>query len=305
MDEPETFRIEGMDVSVEESTDTLTYTFKPKDPASQPSVPFGLVVPLMIFPLGLLGLVGYAYSKTANRPEWEEILTGVFVVQMLVWFVVGAVESILMFRWTLHSRTVVRFTHTHVWHTGDRVCEFEEVRGLRLFTYPATAERFDPEGPGKLEACLSLVIGEDGSTHGLFGGFDELQLRKLADDMHRRLAKFRFDQGIVAALEAISVVETTQDEAVKLMHTRPARGAFRMFASGAFSLLLSRVFGTMWCLAMFAGLYASGRLVAAAGFSGAFLLGHSLVGFVHFALLMAIWGQSSRQTPPQKQAEPN
>lgn len=302
MDERESFIVEKLGVTVEQSTDALTYTFQPKGPAFRPGLSFfpGLLVLFFVgIPLVLLGLVGYAYSKTMNRPQWEEVLTGVFVAQLFVWLVVGIGETVTTLRWSLRGMTtVLRFTRTEVRHGGNRVCELEDIRALRLITFPATDEA------GKVESCLSLVIGEDGGTHGLLGGFEQHQLRILAEDVQRRLARFRFDQGIVSSLESLSVVEAaTDEEAAKLMHTRPAQGGFRMFAGGAFSLLFNRFFGSLWCLAMFAGLVASARLVLAAGLHPAFLIGHIPIGLMHLALLLAIWNTSARPAVPQNHEE--
>jgi hypothetical protein len=197
-----------------------------------------------------------------------------------------------MLRWSLRGlRTELRFAPAGVRHGADPVCSLEEVRGLRLFICAPESTQLD----GSDEACLSLVVGEDGDTHGLFGGFPADELRKLADDMHRRLTAFQHERGTMSPLDPLSVVETTEDEAAKLMHTRPPRGGFRLFTSLGFRLLLNRWAATAWCLAMLAGLYASGRLAGAAGLNGLFLLGHGLVGFMHVALLVALWS-------PQKPA---
>jgi hypothetical protein len=293
MNQRETFAIEGLDVAVEESAAALSYRFTPRGPAYRPGCPVILLLPFVAFPVALLGLVAYAHDTTPNRPEWEQLLTGVFVAQLVAWLVVGLVESAMMLRWSLRGiGTDLRFTHTGVRHGADRVCELEEIRGLRLFVYPTTSAELNKLVSGN-EACLSLLIGEDGGTHGLLGGFTEPALRSLADDIHRRLTAFRFEQGIMSALEPLSVVETTEDEAGNLMHTRPVRGSFRMLAGFSFRMLMNRWIGTVWCLAMFAGLFASGRLVAA-GLPNAFLVGHGLVGLIHFWLLMGIWGKYDR-----------
>ncbi len=289
METPHTLSLDNLDVTVAETADALAYTFAPRGSAYRPRFPFFLLFLFVGFPLALLALVAYAYFTVANRPEWEQILTGLFAAQLLVWLVVGTVESCQMIRWSIRGITTgLRFTQTEVRHGADRVCELAEVRGLRLFVYPATRET--PDKPAhESEACLSLVIGEDGGTHGLLGGFETQQLRALAEDIHRRLAAFRSNQGMMAALDALSVVETTEDEAGKLMHTRPPQGGLRLFANFGFLMLMNRWVGTPWCLAMLAGLFASGRLVAAGGFNGVFLLGHGLVGFMHFALLVGLW----------------
>jgi hypothetical protein len=298
MTQRDSFTIGAMGVTVEESTDALTYTFLPHGAAYRPRIPLVLIVLFVGFPLALLGVTAYAYSKTANRPEWELALTALFAAQMLVWLVVGTVESVLMVRWSLQGiRTELHFAHAGVRHGADPVCPLEEVRGLRLFTYPAMRG----EELGKPEACLSLVVGEDDGTHGLLGGFEEHDLRTLADDIHRRLSALRSNQGMMTPLEPLSVVATTGDEAGQLMHTRPARGA-RLFAVFSFVMLFNRWVGTAWCLAMLAGLFASGRLAAAAGLNAAFLLGHGLVGFTHFALLVGLWTPQN-PTPTEEKTE--
>src|SRR5690348_7892834 len=90
MDSPETLSLEGLDVAVTETADALTYTFTPQHPGARAHFPAILVLLFIGFPLGLLVLVGYALDVTrGNRPEWERVLTGVFVVQVIVWAVVG------------------------------------------------------------------------------------------------------------------------------------------------------------------------------------------------------------------------
>ena len=296
MGQCETFTVGEMDVAVDEAADALSYTFRPRGPAYRPGFPLALLVPFVALPLGMLALVGYSHTKAANRPEWEEVLTAVFAAQMTAWLVLGAFESATMLAWSLRGiATELRFSPAGVRYGAGRVCDLEEVRGLRLFTYlPTRGER-----GGQSEECLSLVVGEDGDTHGLLGGFTEGELRALAEDIHRRLSAFRFGQGILAPLEPLSVVETTEDEAERLMHTRPARGGFRLLAG--FGLLVGhRWIGAAWCLAMFAGLFASGRLVAAAGFPDAFLLGHAFAGFLHVALLVGLWAAHGPRPAKEK-----
>jgi|GEM_PF-4947179 len=294
------FPIGEMTVAVEESSDVLTYKFTPRGSTARLGFPFALLLPLVVFPAGLLGLVFYASSRVENRPRWEEVLTGVFAAQMLVWLLVGMVESTVMLRWTVFRShtTLLRFTATQVWHGGNRVCAPEQLRGLRLFVYPTLEKESN-----KLEACLSLVIGDAGDTHGLFGGLEQEQLRTLAEDIQRRLTTFRFNQGILAALEALSVVETTADKASELMHTRPPTGGFRLFATASLLLLQNRWVGSLWCIAMFAGLFATGHLILAAKLPKTFLFGHALVGFLHLAMLLGIWGQPNRSTTGENSEE--
>lgn len=294
------FQIGEMNVAVEETISALTYKFIPRESAARLGFPFVLLLPLVVFPAGLLGLVVYASTRTENRPLWEEILAGVFAAQMLVWLLLGIVESTVMLRWTMFrsNTTLLRFTQTQVWHSGDRVCGLEQVRGLRLFVYPAIEAESN-----RFEACLSLVIGDADSTHGLFGGFEQEQLRTLAEDIQQSLTRFRANQGIMAVFEALSVIETTADKASELMHTRPPASGFRLFATAGLLLLWNRWVGSLWCIAMFAGLFATGHLVLATKLPKTILFGHALVGFVHAAMLLGIWAQPDRNTTVESSEE--
>jgi hypothetical protein len=336
MNAPDTLSLEGLHITVTQTADALTYTFTPQTSRpSWPPVPVFFVVVFIGFPLAILGLVVYALIVTdANRPSWELALTGSFVLQLVGWIVVGGWAtlkvSLINFRSWFSASIVLAFTGAGVRHGGARVCELADVRGLRLFTYTEkiryladTALPRDvppdpnllpippelaPMAPGerppeKIEACLSLVIGEEGETHGLFGGFDVPALRALAEDVYRRLAAFRTDQGLLSALDPLSVIETTAEDAPKLSHTRPPAGrAFGSLAVGAVHVLENRWAGLAWCLAMFAGLYGSARLVLAAGLSGALLAGHIVLGFVHFALLLGSLKTFESGSPDEKKS---
>lgn len=296
MSNSETFPLEKLDVTVTETADALTYTFVPRERYWRPGL---LVIPLLLFvafPVALLSLVGYALVRTgANRPEWELALTAVFVVQALGWLVFGFSTVWVLIRARLRPGTVLRFTRTNLWHGVNRVCELEQVRGLRLFTYPAGGEHV-----GQTHACLSLVIGEDSRTHGLLGGFPEQSLRAFADGLHRRLSAFRADQGLMAPLDALATVETTENEAEKLMHTRPATGSVRRVTGGVAQFVLgNRWAGIVWCVAVLAGLFATGRLIVDAGLSPAFLAGHATLGMFHF-LLLAFHIQGHGQRPKKR-----
>jgi hypothetical protein len=292
MTDPDRFALDAVDVAVTETADALTYTFTSPNAPRAPAVPAFLVLFFVALPLGVLALIAYALVLTnGDRPEWELVLTGVLGVQLVGWLVLGTNFVAGMARSALRRGTVLAFTAAGVWHGARRVCALADVGGLRLFVYPAGGAR-----PGKTEACLSLVVGEEipsakpegvGGTHGLFGGFDAGALRALAEDLRRRLTAFRFDQGMVAALDALDVVETTENEAAALMHTRPAPPSVSGFvAENAPLVLLNRWAGVGWCLAMLAGLYGSGRLIAAAGLPPAALVGHGFLGLIHFMLLM-------------------
>ncbi len=215
--------------------------------------------------------------------------------------------------WLHHDRgTTLTFTAAGLRH-GDRdVCELAAVRGLRLFVYPVAIQyladvplprtdsppatnrpllppEFAPIPPGerppdRTEAALSLVIGDEGRTHGLFGGFDPAALRTLADDIHRRLTAFRYNCGLTTPPDALGVVETTAEAVEELMHTLPPTGVRGRFVVGLL-VLTNRWVGVLWCAAMFAGLVASGRLIVAAGLNPALLAWHGLLGFIHLALL--------------------
>lgn len=292
-DEVETFTCDGTRVSVEETPDALTYTFAPQRRYPMAPSPVGFVFVLVLMPLGYLGLVVYAHSKVANRPEWEDFLVGVLAGQLLAWLVTGAAQCYQILRQSYRPYGIVlRFTRAHLFHAGTRVCELEEVRGLRLFVYTPAAPRTDAPGRTQepprpeTEACLSLVIGETGDTHGLFGATDARPLRELAEHIHRRLAAFRLNQGIMAPLDAFSVVSTTENDAYDRMHTRPATGSYGGFSFAALLLLQNRWLGIAWCVTMFAGLYASARTIAAAGLAQPFILPHCLLGLVHFFLLV-------------------
>jgi hypothetical protein len=316
MDEVETFTLDEMRVSVEETFDTLTYAFVPQRRHPMVPSPVGCVFVLVLAPLGYLALVVYAHSKVANRPEWEDFLTGVFAGQMLAWLVTGAAQCYQILRWSYRPYgTVLQFTRTHLHHAGRRVCELEQVRGLRLFVYTAPARPLAPtsvpsEEPSlKTEACLSLVIGEEvpsakpegfGDTHGLFGAFDAAPLRELAEHIHRRLKAFRLNQGEMAPLDALSVIETTEDDAANQMHTRPAKGSYGGFSFAALLLLQNRWLGIAWCVTMFAGLYATMRVIAAAGLGQPFILPHCLLGLITFFMLMSHLSPEVKKPPDAK-----
>jgi hypothetical protein len=324
MGEVETLTCDGMGVSVEETPDALTYTFAPQRHGPVPPAPVGFLFVLVLCPLGYLALVVYARAKAGARPDWEDFLTGVFAGQMIAWFVTGAVLSGRLLRGAARpSRIALEFTRTDVRHGGAAVCELERVRGLRLFVYTSTPRLLadvplprteSPPAPGlvplppefapvaagerppaETEACLSLVIGEElfpaksegsGGTHGLFGGFAAGELRALAEHLHRRLAAFRFNQGVADPLDAFSVVETTGDEAAKLMHTRPGTGSRGRFDRAVLSLLRYRRFGIAWSVTMLAGLYATARLIPAAGLAPSLVLPHCALGLFTVGLLI-------------------
>ena len=142
----------------------LTYTFAPRLAGSQRGFPFILVFVLVVFPLALLALVAYAYSKVANRPEWEDFLVGVLSAQLLVWLVTGTNQCYWLIRSSYRPFGVVlKFTRAHVWH-GIRVCDLEQVRGLRLFVYspvePVPAENptgADDPPPPKRAALTGFI----------------------------------------------------------------------------------------------------------------------------------------------------
>jgi hypothetical protein len=328
MNAPDTLSLEGLDITVTETTDALTYTFTPQ--TSRPvrsKFPLTLVVLVIGFPLGLLALVAYALIVTnANRPGWELALTGLFAVQLIGLLVsFGAAVLKMSFRSWFRPSIVLVFTDTGVRHGGDRVCELVDVRGLRLLTYtekiryladtalprdvppapglPPIPPELAPMAPGerppeKIEAYLSLVIGAEGETHGLFGGFDVPALRALADDIHRRLAAFRANQGLLSALDPLAVIETTGEDAQKFSHTRskPASGPLAL----ARAIVENRWAGSAWCLAMFAGLYGSAQLVLSAKLPAALLLGHLVLGATHFALLLGALNTSGPGSPDEK-----
>lgn len=287
-DTGETFSFEGMNVSVEESPDALAYRFVPLTRVTRPGLPLTFLLVFVAYPLALFALVVYARSRVAGRPEWEDTLTGVFLGQLLAWLAVAAVQLADKIFWLYRPYgTILKFTRTHLWHGDARVCELEQVRALRLFVFSTEPAAPADEGPPKREAHLSLVIGEKGYTHGLFGGFDEPVLRGLAEHIHRRLSAFRTNQGMMEPFAPLDVVETTEDEAAKLMHTRPAPDSFgSVGVAGARLIFENRWAGIAWCAAIFAGVFASGRMIGAAGFTAPYLLGHGLLAFVHVALFM-------------------
>jgi hypothetical protein len=91
----------------------------------------------------------------------------------------------------------------------------------------------------------------------------------------------------MSALDALSVIETTETDAAKRMHTRPAPDSLATYGlAGAGFVLKNRWGGLAWCVTMFAGLFASARMIAAAGFSASYLLPHCLLGLIHFFLLV-------------------
>jgi hypothetical protein len=324
MNSPDTLSIEGLDITVTQTADALSYTFTPrKSRSSRSSWSMGLVF-LVVFiiglPLAILGLVVYALVVTrASGRYWELALTGSFVLQLGGYLVVAGWAtvkiSLLSLRSLRRTSIVLAFAGTGVQHGGDRVCDLADLRGLRLFTYTEKIQyladialpRDVPPAPGKLpippelaplapgerppekiQAYLSLVIGKEGGTHGLFGGFDVPELRALADDIQRRLAAFRSNQGLESELDPLSVIETTEEDARKLSHTRSASGAFRSLVLGvALAVVNNPLVRTAWCLAMFAGLYGSARVVLAAQLPVGYLAGHILLGFAHLLVLIA------------------
>jgi hypothetical protein len=304
MDQREALSFKWMNAAVEESADALTYTFTPTERLPHYGVPLGIVVIFAGLPLGLLGLVVYALVVTnANRPEWELALTVTFILQTLTWIaVIGSTFLGAFYHSWFRFPTVMRFTHTHLWYASKRVCEVEEVRGLRLFTYPASDAT-------KIEGCLSLVIGEEvpsakpegfGGTHGMFNGFDPQDLRALAEDIHRRLTAFLHNQGMTARIEPLSVIETTEDDANAKIHTRPvARSLGGLISGMSVSILHNPWVGSVWCLLLLAGLYASAQLILAV-FHFAFLIGHVVLAFMTFALLM----YHLNYKRPSKKADP-
>jgi hypothetical protein len=316
----DTIPLDGLEVTVAETTDALTFALVPKRVGPRP--PGALVVVLVAFgmPLGMVALVVYAVVITgANRPDWELALAGVVVFQLLAWLVTGGAGALrVALGLGLRHGATLSFTATHVYHAGARVCELTEVRGLRLFTYPVKIQYLsdislprdtppvpnkppippelapipsDARPPEKTEAALSLVIGEEGLTHGLLGGFDPTAVRAFADALQRRLASFRFNQGILAPLDQVGPVETTEQEVGELMNTRPHAGRVRAFTFAAFLAILNNpLLCILWCVAMLAGLYGSGRIVLAAGLPRGLLVGHGLFGLIHGLMLLALLG---------------
>lgn len=281
MRESETFTADGMRVSVEESADALAYTFLPRENLARPPAPVGFFVVMVLYPLGLLALVAYARSRVGNRPEWEDVLLGALAAQLLVWLVTGAVQFYHIFLASAHPfGTVLKFTRNGVWHGRPRVCDLEQVRGLRLFVYP------DPDRPGERNAGLSLVIDPEGQTLGLLGAFSELSLHELAEHIHQHLSQFRSDQGLMAALDALSVTEVATDkDAADLMDTRPSTSGTAI-PLDPLLILNVRWAGLLWCTTMLAGLFASVRVLFAADFRTVFILPFCPLALFHFFLLV-------------------
>src|SRR5262245_9471189 len=76
MTAPASFPIGPLDVTVEESAESLRYTFTPRDPGRRPGFPVFLTLLFVVLPIGLIGLVGYSLNVTgADRPTWELALT--------------------------------------------------------------------------------------------------------------------------------------------------------------------------------------------------------------------------------------
>jgi hypothetical protein len=317
MNQPETFAVDSLDVTVEETADALSYKFVPREPAWRPGFPVGLALLFVGLPLAVAGLSVYAIMA-ANRPVWEEALTGLLVAQLCLWALLGTggLFTNALSRWLYHDRgSVLTFTPTHMRHGsyGDRrpVCVLGDVRGVRLFIFPeaprqtAASPKDAPpaeERPGRLGAGLSLVVGEAGHAHGLIFGFEPVAARALAEHLHRRLSAFRHNQGLADALAPVEVIETTEDDAADRWHTVPQTDAARVF--GGFvgerlNVLANRWVGSAWCLAMLAGLFASGRLLVALGLPRGLLFGHVLLGVMHLALLGALWQKREpADTPP-------
>jgi hypothetical protein len=316
MDIGDTISLDGVDVTVTETPGALTFTIVSNRAPRRPNGCLALVLVAVGVPLGLLALVVYALVRTeANRPEWELALTGLFVVQ-LVWWLGTTGGGAIRFGLGLGFRPLtLRFTAAHVYHGGDWVCELAEVRGLRLFTYREQVQYLsdlplprdtspvpdkppippelapmppDARPPEKTEAGLSLVIGDEGQTHGLLSGFDPAAVRAFADALQLRLAAFRFNQGILAPLDPVAQVETTSQEVWNVMNTRPPVRRIRLFSAAATIAILGNPWlCLLWCAAMLAGLYGSGRLILAAGLRPTFLIGHLLLGAIHVLLLLA------------------
>ncbi len=280
MNPRESFTLEGMSATVEESADALAYTFRPLTRVARPPFPFGFAVVLVVLPLLVLMSVVAVLNRAANRPDWEVVLSVAVAGQLLLWLVAGAVQLALLLRmWFRANVTTLRFTRTHLWHGNTCVCELEQLRGVRLFVYPSGDAR---------EAHMSFVIGDDEQTHGVFGAFAEPALRAFAEELTRRVAAFRSNQGVMTALAPLSEVETTEKDAGERMHTRPVPpGARRVSLVSIGFVLQNRVIGLVWCAVMLAGLAASARTAVAVGLSPAFLVGHALLGTFHLMLLSA------------------
>src|SRR5262245_29469258 len=115
MNEPDRFDVDGVGITVSETTDALTYTFRPSSRYMRPGFPFVTVFVFTALPLVLLGLVAYALDRiNGNRPEWELALTGVFVVQLVCWFVLGIFVTGREIRSALQGGTRLIFTPADV-----------------------------------------------------------------------------------------------------------------------------------------------------------------------------------------------
>ncbi|MCS6864684.1 MAG: hypothetical protein RMJ56_17790 [Gemmataceae bacterium] len=295
MTEQNHFTVQQMSVTVTASPEALTYTFTPPAAGPRPRLSLLTLGVFVVVPLCLLaGVISAGVVNPVAEPRWSLLLSGTCLVQALIWLTVGAIIVVEIVRLG-QANVVLRFTPTAVWHQHHRVCRLSELRGLRLWHYHATT------GPraGQREAYLSLLIGDTEQTHGLFGRFDEPQLLYLADDMHRRLTAFGFHQGLMPALEPLSIVACTEAEAVQQMNTRPPHSISRSYAQRCLNLVGQPVTGTLWCLLMFAGLFASGQRMMDAELSHGWLLAHVVSGFLHVILLLGIWSSKRSATTTQ------
>jgi hypothetical protein len=286
-----TLTVDKFSVSVEQTPDSLTYSISPR---GQPKVtPLAVACVVLVplgYPLATLAVVVYALILGgADRPAWELALTGLFALQLAAWLVrmAGVIRGMISSPGSTPV-AVLTFTGGGVSYGGEQVCELADVRGLRLFVYPL---RGDP--PGKLRAALSLAVGEERGTHGLLGRLDAADLRALAEDMQRRLAALRWDQGLMPALDPLSVVETTRESTAKLMSTRPPAARTLRGRVGRAVARHPLWAATAWGLVVLAGTFGSGRLVLAAGLRPGVLVGHVAVVFIYL-LLLAQWVKARR-----------
>jgi hypothetical protein len=294
---------DALRASVTESEEELRYSFIRRDPGPRSSFPIGLVVIFVIVPFGLIGAILYALDQQwANRAEWELVLVGTLVLQLLAWslFGISGLLGATVRYWADHDRsnelvfTRDRLTHRPGAGRITTVCEFDAVRGVRLFIYRSEQleewENVPPSEskPSVLQGGLSLLVGPDEHTYGVFLGFAVEGMTRLAEDMHRRLTRFRFNQGLVESLAPIEITETTEERVVELCHTLPAnpRQAFRKLTGWGFlGILQNRWLASLWCVTALGGIFAASRLLIAARLGPVCLVFFPLALF-HITLLL-------------------
>lgn len=296
--ETERFTVDGMAVTVVESPGELRYAFAIPDGQS---AGHGFEARFGWFNLVLVGVGAWLASALlaggAGRPDWAVALAWLFVAQTIG---MAALGMLVLTRRTLRRAraggkpmelvfTRDGFEHRVSGESDGPVCRLAEVRGFRVFLF----------GGEQRQGNLSVVVGDAGLTHGIFGASAGEEMVRLARHLHDRLTAFRDRCGLARSLDPVEVIETGEEDAAERSHTLRTRRTRSLLAGlvrrGWWALLEHPAACAVWCVGIFAGAVGSARILAGAGMPMV-LAGAAFVVVVHGFLLLAAWNLRHEET---------